>query len=381
MTETITKRDLIEQNVDKVFPEGPAIAEREVQSMGEIIARPGGTITAAELDAAKALAMAGPMIPEFVRGNPGSMLATMQIAKRFAKYDQRTNSWITFDPIAVASCMYLVEGSKGQSVGYTSQFIGAIIEGFVPWASRMRYRYEGEGETRRCTATALLKGDPEPFEYSTPELRLITPKKSPLWQADPDRQLAYYARRAWARLYVPGVLLGIYDVDELEGEARQHRGPDNAKDITEGAAALHKRMADHAASNGDKEPEGFKPGAVERALAAPSTSPKAAREARGKAPKGEGHPRAAKPEKRTQPAPDKPAAPAPAKVVPFEGVPKNAAEYRRHVEAWLTGYSTEQDIEARWRGEMRLRNQCGLVEEKRQAIRTLVDQRILEVRQ
>ncbi len=387
MTETVTKRDLIEQNVDKVFPEGPTEIEPETHGMGEIMARPGGSITAADLDAAKALAMAGPIIPEFIRGNPGSMLAAMIVARRFAKYDERTNSWISFDPIAVAQCMYLVESQGKQSIGYTSQFIGAVIDQFVPWQTRMRFTYMGQGEDRVCIASAVLKGDLKPFEYQTPPLKIITPKKSPLWQSDPDRQLAYYARRAWARLHVPGVLLGVYDVEELEGDARQHRGPDRAKDVTEASAALHQRLAERAAAHGEAEPEGFHPDAVDRGMAViEEDAAPAPREARGRASAKKGKNASAKAKSRPGKRPSALARPAPAEKVERQqapskaALPVNAREYRRHVEAWLTQYDTEQDIEAQWRAEMRLRNQCGVVEEERAAIRTLIDQRIQQVR-
>src|SRR5215475_4528837 len=171
MTETahVTKRDVLEQNIDKIFPEGPAQPEPEPnESVSLSVARrPTFTVSAVELDSAKMLAMAGPFIPEFIRGNPGYCFGLLQLAKRWSKYDQHTNSWVSFDPIAIASCTYLVSGSDGkQSVGYNSQFIGAIIDAFVPFAERMRYSYDGEGQQRTCTASARLRADPEPFEYT-----------------------------------------------------------------------------------------------------------------------------------------------------------------------------------------------------------------------
>ena len=52
--------------------------------------------------------------------------------------------------------------------------------------------------------------------YSSPRVGQITPKNSPLWKSDPDQQLCYYSIRAWARRHMPGVLLGIYAVEELQ---------------------------------------------------------------------------------------------------------------------------------------------------------------------
>ncbi|WP_208734721.1 recombinase RecT, partial [Corallococcus praedator] len=57
----------------------------------------------------------------------------------------------------------------------------------------------------------------------------ITIKNSPLWKTDPDQQLAYYSGRSWVRRYKPEMLLGIYDVDEMEGV---RVGPEAARDVT-----------------------------------------------------------------------------------------------------------------------------------------------------
>lgn len=77
----------------------------------------------------------------------------------------------------------------------------------------------------------------------SPPLGQITVKNSPLWKTDPDQQLAYYTGRSWARRYAPEMLLGIYDVDELEGVAI---GPTRARDVTPGAETPLARKAREA---------------------------------------------------------------------------------------------------------------------------------------
>jgi hypothetical protein len=233
-----------------------------------------------------------------------------------------------------------------------------------------------------------LKGDKQPFEYTTPPLRLITPKQSPLWASDPKRQLSYYARRAWARLFTPGVLLGVFDVDELEGNI-VHR----VRDLNTVSAAdgLHERLARAVAQNqGDRE--GFS-GEVSNAMPASRAAepageteegevlpPSRPRRARASAPgKAERTVKvsAAKgttsSEKRPKEAARRPEPAAP--------LPTNVKEYRKYVTAWLPTLDTEETIEARWRTEMKLRNFCGVVEEDRAAIRLLVDARIQQLRQ
>ncbi len=233
-----------------------------------------------------------------------------------------------------------------------------------------------------CKCVGKLGDDPEPFEYITPPLKLITPKRSPLWESDPRRQLSYYARRAWARLFTPGVLLGVYDVDELEGRI-VHRVRDLTPVATEG---LHERLARAAAEN-QGEREGFSAGAVDdlpgergaepagsaEVEGVPTPAPKKNRRTSGlrtvkvSAPKAKEAPKGSKKEAARQPEPVAP-------------LPTSAKAYRAYVVAWLPDYETEEAVEARWRSEMKLRNYCGVVEEERAAIRLLVDARIQQLR-
>jgi len=55
--------------------------------------------------------------------------------------------------------------------------------------------------------------------------------------------------------------------------------------------------------------------------------------------------------------------------------------YIEHVRHWLMTHHDEQSIEGQWRAEMRLRNQCGITQADREAIRALVDARVQQVRE
>jgi hypothetical protein len=389
----LTKGDIINQNIDKVFPEGPSVPDEEQQStsLTLVASRPTFSVTAEELDAAKMLAMTGPFVPEFIRGNPGYAFGILQLAKRWSKYDAATNSWVSFDPIAIASQTYIVEGKGGRvSVGYTSLLIGAVLDQFVPWGRRMRYKLEGEGQTLRCTAYAYLRDDPEPFEYTTPEIRDISPKNSPLWQDDPPRQLMYYARRAWARIYSPGPILGVWDIDELTGRAHQeaHKVRDEGS-----ISGLHERLAAAKQAAEGTPREGFQKGAAQDLPRADTERPQEAKKLatggviapkpRGRVsepPKGKAKPKPA-PVKTARPTVSATAKPTvSAKPAEPPRLPTNPREYAQHVNQWLAELDTEEAIAARWRREMSLRNVCGVIEEERQAIRVLIDQRIAKLR-
>lgn len=343
----VTKRDLIDQNIDKVFSNGPhEVAEQEPSALPA--ARPTFGVSTVELDAAKMMSMSGPMVPPWVRGNPGICWAIIQLSKRWTKFDARTNSWICFDPITIAQSAYVVKQGSGQdaveNIAYGSHFIRALIDAFAPTTTRLRYSYAGEGQERTCTVSATLRGESEAHTYTTPKLALITPKRSPLWASDPDRQLAYYASRAWARLHCSGVMHGVYDPEEAE----DFRGPEKAKDVSPGQR-LAERLDKHREGNGEPE-EGFGK-AAELGTHAPAAS------GGGKA------------------APRKESARAAA-----AALPKGPTQYRDHLDAWLPLCETEEQVEARWRDESKLRKACRISDGVKANLRLLVDQRIVDLR-
>jgi RecT family len=345
----LTKRDLVEQNLAKVFPTPPIVGISE--SSGALVYRTMGEV----IEAAKMMAMSGPAVPRWLQGNPGGCWAIIIQASQWR-----------LDPISVARMSYCVASGDGESIGYMSQLIHALIEARAPITHRLRFRFEGEGEDRRCICIARVRGEAEPIEHATPPLGLITPKRSPLWKSDPDQQLSYYAARAMCRRHFPDILMGVYDRDELEGEVIDHPGG-KAKDVTSAAEELHRRLAEAASNGGGQPTEGFSgPEAVETGL---GIAGDATAEAKGEPEAADPAPDAPQPAKRAR---GRPKGKAP---------PKNLAQYTAHVAAWLPDYDTEQDIWERWRMEKGLRNACGVTEEDRDEIRaTLIAQRIAELR-
>lgn len=166
------------------------------------------------LEFAKLMSVAKNAVPQHLRGEPGTCLAVCIQALEWR-----------MSPFAVANKSYEVNGR----VAYESQLIHAVVEARAPLKQRLRKKYSGEGNERRCTVIGHFKNEAEPVEYESPEIGKITPKNSPLWKTDPDQQLWYYSVRAFARGYCPDVLLGIYAEDELRDA---EIGPENARDVT-----------------------------------------------------------------------------------------------------------------------------------------------------
>jgi hypothetical protein len=151
---------------------------------------------------AKVLALSAQTVPPHCRGNPGICLGIVLAAAE-----------LNLSPTALANKTYVVN----DRLAYESQAIHAIVERRAPLSQRLRPIYLGEGETRQCQVKGYLHGEEEPFIYTSPKLKDITPKNSPLWKTKPDLQLWYNAVRDWARMYVPDVILGMYTADELDG--------------------------------------------------------------------------------------------------------------------------------------------------------------------
>lgn len=183
---------------------------------------------------AEVMSRADIALPKHLRGNPG---ACMAVALQALEWEM--------SPFAVASKSYAVNGA----IAYEAQLIAAVVNTRSGIKGRLKYSYEGEGDSLQCTVTGKLDG--EEYSYTSPRFDHITPKNSPLWKTDPKQQIGYYSARSWARRYTPEVILGVYDRDE----AQEFRGPENAKDVT----PLQQRLeqAREATQDPQDEQEGF----------------------------------------------------------------------------------------------------------------------------
>jgi len=93
-----------------------------------------------------------------------------------------------------------------------------------------------------CTVSGVFKDDPQTIcAATTPTLKQLHPgystkekdgvKKtfvagSPLWDKDPEQQLAYFGERRWIRRFAPDACMGMYtreEIDEID-EYRAARG-------------------------------------------------------------------------------------------------------------------------------------------------------------
>lgn len=211
-TQQQTREQQIEERIDLSYARGIEISAAGAgsvfvpKSMGEA------------MEFAKMMAVSGPMVGKSFRGNPGACLGIAMQAWR-----------VGMDPFPFSQKAYVVS----DTIAYEAQLVAAIIHTRAPIEGKPTYSYSGEGVKLSCTVSVKMIGDDEPKVMVSPEVSAITTKNSPLWKTDPRQQLAYYTIRNWARLYCPEIILGVYDVDEMEEAARAER----ARDITPKADA------------------------------------------------------------------------------------------------------------------------------------------------
>ena len=192
------------------------------------------------VDFAKVMCQGGPMIPEFMRNQPGICLAITLRAVHWG-----------FDPYALSMEAY--QAKSGGPVGFQGKVFTAALRSVA--GIQLQYEFTGEitrtgkpalsanGKTvakngatgdRKCRA--FVEVDGVELDYVTPTLDQITIKNSALWHNDPDQQLAYYAARGWARRHRPDVMMGAYSEDEVADMTM--------KDVTPKPSAFAQRVTE-----------------------------------------------------------------------------------------------------------------------------------------
>jgi hypothetical protein len=142
------------------------------------------------------------------------------------------------DPFSVISCCSVVHGR----LAYEGKLVAAVLEAKL--GISLIYEWDNKtGDAFGIVVTGTLPdGRVESIDGTVGQWK-TTGSNSP-WMRQPKLQLAYRGAREWARLYAPGVMLGVYSEDEmadLADDARARR----AQPITQGGS-LMARLAGQA---------------------------------------------------------------------------------------------------------------------------------------
>lgn len=358
----VTKRDLVERGIEPLGTPSPGVTVQH---------HPSGGVSQVNLpqvvEVAKFMAGAQEGVPQHCRGNVGICLrVTFQAVE-----------W-RMSPFSVADMSFIVNGR----LAYMSQLLHAVVEGRAPLQHRLDCTYAGEGQDRTCTVTGyFVSGDVR--EYTTPKVKDIRVKNSPLWKDDPDQQLFYYASRSWARKWCPDVLLGCYTREELR------ENPTMGGNYEVEAPGLHKRL-----SGAPRSEEGHRVGHVDSELeqvvaeagrvpakakepAATPTPPKGKKPA-SEAPKGKAKGRAKTSPPRTRTLVNPASLPSKAEIKRVadraekkKPEPKEKKQLRTvedyidYARGWITMCTDADALFAQWRSEMKLRNDLGVTSDDR----------------
>ena len=207
---------------------------------------------------AERLARGQVAVPVHCRGQAGTVYALIMQALEWG-----------MPVMSVINKSYVVTNKGVERIAYESQLIHAVILKNAPLVGRLRHRYEGDGDDRRCIVWGTFSGEKSAHEYPSETLGKLRDnrgrneygkiKGSPLWDDRPDVQLFYSTVVQWARMHAPDVILGAYTPEELDD------GSEVIKDVTPEVERMAQQLRDSKATRG------FDPEHVAREAAARSS--------------------------------------------------------------------------------------------------------------
>lgn len=223
---TATTRNTFEEYVHKLASADPATAlsialaenerqqaiasqkHEEYRTLSEVKFDTQGRIVEATMGGLWRLAQmyAGSMmVPEHYRGKPHDCFIACQMAMR-----------LKVDPFAYMQSSYVVHGRPGLE----GKFAIAMLNMSGKIKGRVRYKFEGEGQTRKCTALATDAETGEEVsavvDWAMVKAEKWDTKAGSKWLTIPTQMFHYRSATFLIRAYFPEVLMGINMVDELE---------------------------------------------------------------------------------------------------------------------------------------------------------------------
>lgn len=149
---------------------------------------------------AKLMAAGHSTVPKHLRGNVTDCFAVAMQAHMWG-----------MNAFNVAQKTHEVNGI----LGYEAQLVNAVVTSCGAVEGRFHYEFAGDGQDLKCRVGAKITGELEITWGEWLRIGDITTRNSPLWKTNPKQQLGYLQVKNWARMYVPGAIMGVYSDDEL----------------------------------------------------------------------------------------------------------------------------------------------------------------------
>lgn len=144
------------------------------------------------------------IVPEQYRGRIDNTMVALEMANR-----------MQVSPLMVMQNLDIIHGKPA----FNSKFTAAMINNCGKYSS-LRYKLEGEGDKRKCTAYTkelatgeILEGPPVTVAMAKSEGWWT--KKGSKWPTMTDLMLTYRAATFFCRVYEPGLTMGLPTTEEV----------------------------------------------------------------------------------------------------------------------------------------------------------------------
>lgn len=145
------------------------------------------------------------LVPQHYTGNIANCAIGVQMALR-----------CKVDILTFLQSSYIVHGKPG----IEAKLAIAMLNASGQIKGRIRFKLEGEGKNRKCTAYATDAGSGEEVsqtvDWATVEAEGWLSKSGSKWKTMPDLMFQYRSAMFLIRVYFPDVLMGMYSLDELD---------------------------------------------------------------------------------------------------------------------------------------------------------------------
>lgn len=191
---------------------------------------------------ARALAESS-LVPKDFAGNIANCLIALNLARRTG-----------FDALMVAQNLDVINGRPSFRASFLIACVNACGR-FTP----LKYRLEGAGDDRTCTAVATDRETGEEVEGPPVSVKMAKDegwygKTGSKWKTMPELMLRYRAAAFFARTVAPEVSLGMMTSDELE-DMRTPRSERHSAQSAAEALAAARDVTPPRAEDESQEPE------------------------------------------------------------------------------------------------------------------------------
>jgi hypothetical protein len=145
------------------------------------------------------------LVPKNFENNPAACFVGLQLAAQLG-----VNPFMLFQKIY----------NIGGKIGIEAQVAIAIANQRGVFEGPIEHKFSGQGDTRSCTATAILAKSKKPvsleIDWKTVNAEGWNKKGGSKWLTMPDQMFRYRSSLWLIRTYAPECLMGLNSIDEIE---------------------------------------------------------------------------------------------------------------------------------------------------------------------